>query len=85
VPRKKTSTLNVSNSHSVHTSIFPIVLYKSYSVAGLEYVILPTKKTYLPLAAFAPDLRRALFHSVVEFLHHSTTTKLIPLFELNRG
>jgi hypothetical protein len=61
VPRKTVGTLTSSNSESVHTSIFPTVLYKSFAVATPEH------SGPLPLGrivAFAPDLRRASFHGV---------------------
>jgi hypothetical protein len=40
---------------------------------------------YVRIVAFAPDLQRASFHSVTEFLHHSTTIKLAPLSNLIKG
>lgn len=78
-------TLTLSNLGSVHISIFPIVLYKLYSMA--------TPKQYRPLylennvriVAFAPDLRKVPFHGVIEFLCYSSTIELLLLLIFING
>jgi hypothetical protein len=34
-------------------------------------------ENYIPIVALTPDLPRVFFYSVTEFLHHSSTIKLI--------
>jgi hypothetical protein len=53
-----------NNSDSVHTSIFPTILYKPCTVAALEHLEHLLPKNHICIIAVAPDLRRALFHGV---------------------
>jgi hypothetical protein len=54
-------------------------------VATPEYRDPSQLENYLRIVAFPLDLFRISFYSVIEFLHHSTTTNLILLLELTRG
>jgi hypothetical protein len=72
-------TLTSSNSNSMHASVFLIVLYKSCAVTTPIYTRdPPTKKIIIASSPSRLILRRASFHGVTGFLHHSTTIKLIP-------
>jgi hypothetical protein len=61
----------------VHTLISPIIFYKLCSVATLGHPKLLLLENYILIVALTPNLQRVSFYSVIEFLHHSSTTKLI--------
>jgi hypothetical protein len=63
VPRKLRGTLTPSNSNSVYTSVFPIVLYRSYTMATPKHRDPFQLGNYLRIIAFAPGLRRGSFYS----------------------
>src|SRR5579862_3434981 len=71
-------TLTSSILKYVHTSISPIFSYKLYSVAtpGRPEPLLV--ENYVRIIALTPDLQRVFFYSITDFLHHSSTTELIP-------
>jgi hypothetical protein len=69
----------------MHAQYFPTVLYKSSTVATRKYSEPLPPKNYVRIVAFAPDLRRAFSHGVIEFLHHRTTIKLLSLLMLMKG
>ena len=78
-------TLTLSISDSANTSVFPIVLYKSCTMATPKHRDHSYLENYVQIVAFAPVLQRAFFNRVTRFLQHSTTIKLIPLSELIKG
>jgi hypothetical protein len=52
--------------------------YKSCSVATLEHSEPLLLENHVRIVALTPDLQRVSFYSVTEFLHHSSTTELLP-------
>ena len=62
-----------------------IIFYNFYSVAipGDPKPLL--LKYHVVIVAFMPNLQRLLFHSVTEFLHHSSATELILPLALYKG
>ena len=82
MPRNMRGTLTSSNSKSVHTLIFNIILYKSCAVATPKHLGPCPPKNYIRIIAFLPILQRVPFCSVIKFLHYSTTIKLWPLIIL---
>ena len=62
-----------------HTLRFIIILYESCNRASFKHLgqLLPINYVYI--VAFAPNLQRASFYSVTEFLPYSTAIKLLPL------
>jgi hypothetical protein len=85
VPRKIIGTLTLSILNSVHTSISPIILYKSCSVATPEHSKPLPLENYARIVALAPDLRTVPLYGVTEFLHHSSTAELLSLLILIKG
>jgi hypothetical protein len=77
VPEKMISTLTSSILKSVHTSISPIFSYKLYSVATPEHSESLLLENHVRIIALTPDLQRVFFYSVIDFLYHSSTTKLL--------
>jgi len=84
VPENMRGTLTSSGSGSVHTSTFIILLYQPYTMAISEYPGPSCLENYAHVAAFEPDLQRASFHSVIDFLSHSILVKLLPLYNNQR-
>ena len=78
MPRNMRGTLTSSNSKSVHTLIFTIMLYKSCAIATLKHLEPVPPKNYFHIVAFTFNLQRALFYGITVFLHYSTTIKLLP-------
>ncbi|KAF2478104.1 uncharacterized protein BDR25DRAFT_390425 [Lindgomyces ingoldianus] len=74
-------TLTSSNTNSVHTWTFPILLYKPYATATPRHSNPSHLENYFRVAVMAPNLRRASLYGVTEFFLHSNTIKLIPLSE----
>jgi len=68
-----TLTLNILKS--VHTLIPPIIFYKLSSVATPRHPEPLPLENHVHIVAFTPNLQRVSFYRVVEFLHHSFTTK----------
>src|SRR5437762_10251166 len=85
MPRNMRGTLTSSNSKSVHTLIFNIILYKSCAVATPKHLGPCPPKNYVRIVAFPPILQRVSFCGVTKFLHYSTTIKLWPLIILIEG
>ena len=79
MPRNLRGTLTSSNSKSVHTLIFAIILYKSCTIATLKHLELFLFKNYVRIVAFTTNLQRALVYSKTMFFYYSTTTKLLLL------
>jgi hypothetical protein len=77
-------TLTLSNLNSVHTSIKPKNLCKSYSVATLEALKALPSKNYIRVVALEPDLRAASFHDAREFFDYSSAIKLLLLLILTK-
>jgi len=78
VPEKMIGTLTSSILKSVHTSISLIFSYKLYSVATPGHPEPLLLENHIRIIALIPDLQRVSFYSVIDFLYHSSTTKLIP-------
>ena len=69
----------------MHTSISPIFSYKLYPVATPGHPKLLLLENHVCIIALTPDLQRVSFYSVTDFLHYSSTTKLIPSLILMKG
>jgi hypothetical protein len=78
MPEKVIGTLTLSNLNSVHTLISPIFSYKLYSVATLGHPEPLLLENHVRIIGLTPDLQRVSFYSAIEFLHHSSTTELLP-------
>ena len=78
-------TLTLSNYNSVHILCFIIIIYKSYTIATLQYSRPFISINYARIVAFAPCSQRASFWGVTMSLHYSTTIKLLPLTKLITG
>jgi hypothetical protein len=78
-------TLTLSISNSGHTSISPIFLYKSCSVATPEHSEPLPLENYVRIVALAPDLRKVPLYGATEFLYHSSTIELLSLLILING
>jgi hypothetical protein len=78
-------TLTLSISNSVHTSMSPIILYKSSSVATPKHCEPLSPENYIRIVAIAPDLRKVSVYSAIEFLYHSSTIELLLLLILIKG
>jgi hypothetical protein len=61
-------TLISDNSDSIHTSVFPIILYKSYIMTTYKHRDPFYLGNYVRIVAFTPVLRRASFSGVKKFL-----------------
>ena len=70
-------TLTSSILKSVYTSISPIFSYKLYSVATPGHPEPLPLENHIHIIALTPDLKRVSFYSIIDFLYHSSTTKLI--------
>jgi hypothetical protein len=62
----------------MHTLISLIFSYKSYSVATPRHIEPLSLKNHVCIIALTPDLQSVSFYSVIDFLHLSFTTELIP-------
>ena len=60
----------------MHTSMSPIFLYKSRSIATPKHSEPLLAENYVRIVALAPDLWKVPVYSATEFLHHSSTIKL---------
>jgi hypothetical protein len=78
MPEKIIGTLTSSILKSVHTSISPVFSCKSYSVATPGHPEPFSLKNHVRIIALMPDLQSVSFYSVIDFLHHSFTSELIP-------
>jgi hypothetical protein len=78
-------TLTLSISNSVHTSISPIFLHKSCSVATPEHSEPLPLEIYVRVVALAPDLRKVPLYGATEFLYHTSTIELLSLLILIKG
>jgi hypothetical protein len=78
VPEKIIGTLTSSILKSVHTPMPPVFSYKSYSVATPGHPEPLPLKNHIRIIALTPDLQSVSYYSVIDFLHHSSTTELIP-------
>jgi hypothetical protein len=61
----------------MHTLISPIIFYKLCSMTTPGHPKPLLLENRVRIVAFTPDLQRVSFYSIIEFLHHSSTTKLI--------
>jgi hypothetical protein len=59
------------------TLIPPIMFYKLYSIGTPGHLNLLLLEYHVFIVALTPDLQRVTFHSIIEFLYHSSTTELI--------
>jgi hypothetical protein len=78
MPEKIIGTLTSSILKSVHTLISPIFSYKLYSVATPGHPKPLPLENHVRIIALTPDLQRVSFYSIIDFLNHSSTIKLIP-------
>jgi hypothetical protein len=62
----------------------PYNVLKLYSVATSGHLKPLLLEYHVVIIALTPDLQRVFFHSVTEFLHHSSTTELILPLILNQ-
>jgi hypothetical protein len=69
----------------MHTSIFHIVLYNSCTIATPKHQRLFLIRNKVYIFTFKPNLPKASFYSIIEFLYYNATTKLILLLELIKG
>ena len=72
-------TLTLSDHNSAHTLRFIIILYELCNRASFKHLGQLPPINYVCIVAFAPNLQRAAFYSVTEFLPYSTAIKLLPL------
>ena len=79
VPQNMRGTLTLSDNNSAHTLRFIIILYESCNRASFKHLGQLPPINYVYIVAFAPNLQRASFYSVTEFLPYSTAIKLLPL------
>ena len=77
MPENLIGTLTLSILKSAHTSISPIIFYKLCSVATPEHPEPLLLENHVRIVALTPDLQRVSFYSVIDFLHHSSTTDLL--------
>jgi hypothetical protein len=70
-------TLTLSILKSVHTLISPIFSYKLDSLATPGYPKPLPLENHVRIIALTPDLQRVSFYSIIDFLHHNSTTKLL--------
>lgn len=61
----------------MHVLISSLFLHKLCSVATLEHSELFLLKNHVLVVALTPNLRRASFYSVPDFLRHSSTIELL--------
>src|SRR5450432_543704 len=78
-------TLTSSILKSMHTSISPIFSYKLCSVATPGHPEPFPLENHSRIVTLTPDLQRVSFYSVIDFLHHSSTTELILSLILIKG
>lgn len=80
MPENVRGTSTSSGLDSMHTSTMTILLYKQCTMAISKYSRPSHLANYDGVVAFEPDLQRASFHGISDFLPHSTTIKLLPLY-----
>lgn len=69
----------------MHISVYPIFLYKSYSIATLKHSEPLLLENYIYIVALTPNLQKVSVYRSTEFLHHSSTTELLLLLILIKG
>ena len=77
MPKKIIGTSTLSILKSVYILISPIIFYKLYSVATYRYPKPLSLENHIYIIVLTSNLQRVSFYSVTEFLHYSSTTKLI--------
>jgi hypothetical protein len=77
--RKMIGTLTSTILKPMYTIISPISFYKLYSVATPGHSEPLLLLYHLRIVVLAPDLQRVSFYSVIKFLYHSSTIKLLLL------
>jgi len=85
IPEKMIGTLISSILKFVHTSISPIFSYKLYSIATLRHPKPLLLENHVYIIALTPDSQRVSFYGVIDFLYHSSTTKLLLSLILLKG
>jgi hypothetical protein len=68
-----------------HINTSNLFRYKLCSVATPKHFGPLPLENYVRIVALAPDLRKVSFYSVIEFLYHSSTIKLLSLLILIKG
>ena len=61
----------------MHTLISPIFSYKLYLVATPRHPKPLPLENHVYIIALTPDLQRVSFYSIVDFLYHSSATRLL--------
>jgi hypothetical protein len=85
MPEKIIGTLTLSILKSIHTLISPIDSYKLCSVATPRHPKPLQPEYHIYIVTFILDLQRVSFYSIIDFLYHSSTTKLLPSLILVKG
>lgn len=85
VPEKLIGTLALIISKSIYTIIYPIEFHKLYSTATPRHPKPLLLEYYVVIVALITDLKRFVFHSVIEIPYYSSNTDLIILPMLNKG
>ena len=67
MPEKMTGTLTLDMSKTLHISIFPKILHKSYSLATIEHPKSFLLKIYFDVVVLASDLYNVSIYSKREF------------------
>ena len=70
-------TLTSSILKSVHTLVSLIFSYKLYSVATPGHPEPLLLENHVHIIALTPDLQRASFYTITDFLHYSSSTEVI--------
>jgi hypothetical protein len=78
MPGKAMGTLALSILKSVYTSISLIFSYKLYSMATPGHPKPLPLENHIRIIALTPNSQRVSFYNIIDFLYHSSTTKLIP-------
>ena len=84
MPENVRGTWTLSGSDSMYISTFTMFLYKPYTMAISVYSRFFYLENYARIIAIEPNLQRASFYSITNFLPYSTTAKLL-LFILIKG
>ena len=77
IPQNIRGTLTLSDHNSIHMLRFIIILYKSCNRASFKHLGQLPPINYIYIVTFAPNLQRASFYSIIEYLSSSTTIKLL--------
>ena len=85
MPRKLKGTLTLNILKSVHTSNYPILFSKLYTVATPEHSRPLLLENYIYDIALAPNLQVVSFYYIRELSNYSSTNKFLLLLLLIEG